>query len=86
MAEVLYLKPGEQKNFCIVDAAMNDLPRPAMYQAYHQIVPLQPRAEATGVWEVWGRFVRAATGSATTAPWRRTRATCWRCCRPAPTA
>ena len=54
VTEVLYLKPGEQKNFCIVDAAMNDLPRPAMYQAYHQIVPLQPRAEATGVWEVVG--------------------------------
>ncbi len=42
ITEVLYLKPGEQKNFCIVDAAMNDLPRPAMYQAYHAIVPLQP--------------------------------------------
>lgn len=40
LTEVLYLKPGEQKNFCIVDAAMNDLPRPAMYQAFHQIVPL----------------------------------------------
>ncbi len=54
LTEVLYLKPGEQKNFCIVDAAMNDLPRPAMYQAYHQIVPLQPRSEATEVWEVVG--------------------------------
>jgi diaminopimelate decarboxylase len=43
LTEVLYLKPGEQKNFCIVDAAMNDLPRPAMYQAFHQIVPLIPR-------------------------------------------
>ncbi len=40
VTEVLYMKPGEQKNFCIVDAAMNDLPRPAMYQAYHAIVPL----------------------------------------------
>jgi diaminopimelate decarboxylase len=54
LTEVLYLKPGEQKNFCIVDAAMNDLPRPAMYQAYHQIVPLQPRDEAPEVWEVVG--------------------------------
>jgi diaminopimelate decarboxylase len=34
VTEVLYLKPGEQKNFCIVDAAMNDLPRPAMYEAF----------------------------------------------------
>lgn len=41
ITEILYTKPGEQKNFCIVDAAMNDLPRPAMYQAYHGIVPLQ---------------------------------------------
>lgn len=46
VTEVLYLKPGEQKNFCIVDAAMNDLPRPAMYQAFHAIVPVQPRANA----------------------------------------
>lgn len=40
ITEVLYLKPGEQKNFCIIDAAMNDLPRPAMYQAFHAIVPV----------------------------------------------
>src|SRR4030095_14738062 len=32
-------KPGGEKDFCIVDAAMNDLPRPAMYQAFHRIVP-----------------------------------------------
>ena len=55
VTEVLYLKPGEQKNFCIVDAAMNDLPRPAMYQAYHGIVPLRLRADtATSIWEVVG--------------------------------
>jgi diaminopimelate decarboxylase len=39
VTEVLYLKPGEEKNFCIVDAAMNDLMRPAMYQAWMNIVP-----------------------------------------------
>ncbi|MES2402480.1 MAG: diaminopimelate decarboxylase [Pseudomonadota bacterium] len=44
VTEVLYVKPGEQKNFCIIDAAMNDLPRPAMYQAFHNIVPLVPNA------------------------------------------
>src|SRR5674476_123074 len=54
LTEVLYLKPGAQKNFCIIDAAMNDLPRPAMYQAYHQIVPLRPRTEASDTWEVVG--------------------------------
>ncbi|MBS0414975.1 MAG: diaminopimelate decarboxylase [Proteobacteria bacterium] len=50
LTEVLYLKPGEQKNFCIVDAAMNDLPRPALYEAFHRIVPLRqasPGASAT---------------------------------------
>ena len=45
VTQVLYLKPGEAKNFCIVDAAMNDLPRPAMYQAFHAIAPLQVRAD-----------------------------------------
>ena len=54
LTEVLYLKPGEQKNFCIVDAAMNDLPRPAMYEAYHQIVPLTPRAGSSPVWDLVG--------------------------------
>jgi diaminopimelate decarboxylase len=44
VTEVLYLKPGEQKNFCIIDAAMNDLPRPAMYQAYHAIVNVADKA------------------------------------------
>jgi diaminopimelate decarboxylase len=48
LTEVMYLKLGEQKNFCIVDAAMNDLPRPAMYQAFHQIVPVSPRNAADG--------------------------------------
>jgi diaminopimelate decarboxylase len=56
LTEVLYLKPGEQKNFCIIDAAMNDLPRPAMYQAFHHIVPVAPRSDtaAEGHWEVVG--------------------------------
>lgn len=54
LTEVLYLKPGTQKNFCIVDAAMNDLPRPAMYQAFHQIVSLAPRDTATEVYDVVG--------------------------------
>jgi diaminopimelate decarboxylase len=47
VTEVLYTKPGEQKNFCIVDAAMNDLPRPAMYQAFHAIVPTDERQAVT---------------------------------------
>jgi diaminopimelate decarboxylase len=55
LTEVLYLKPGDQKNFLIVDAAMNDLPRPAMYQAFHRIVPVAPHANATpATWDVVG--------------------------------
>jgi diaminopimelate decarboxylase len=54
LTEVLYLKPGEQKNFCIIDAAMNDLPRPAMYQAFHQIVPLVPRSSVATTYDVVG--------------------------------
>lgn len=44
LSEVIHLKPGAEKNFCIVDAAMNDLPRPAMYEAWHAIMPLQETA------------------------------------------
>ncbi|WP_296798313.1 diaminopimelate decarboxylase, partial [Variovorax sp.] len=54
LTEVLYTKPGEDKNFCIVDAAMNDLPRPAMYQAFHRIVPLRERAGAGAIYDVVG--------------------------------
>ncbi|MFC5500421.1 diaminopimelate decarboxylase [Caenimonas terrae] len=54
VTEVLYLKPGEQKNFCIVDAAMNDLPRPAMYQAFHAIVPLRQGNGPSSVYDVVG--------------------------------
>ena len=55
VTEVLYLKPSEQKNFCIVDAAMNDLPRPSLYQTYQEIVPLAPRIDAAAdLWEVVG--------------------------------
>ena len=38
LTRVEYIKPGEEKNFAIVDAAMNDLMRPALYDAYHEIV------------------------------------------------
>ena len=54
VTQVLYLKPGEQKNFCIIDAAMNDLPRPAMYQAFHAIVPLSFTAKPTATYDVVG--------------------------------
>ncbi len=54
ITQVLYLKHGEQKNFCIVDAAMNDLPRPALYQAYHHITPLRQTSAPAQVYDVVG--------------------------------
>jgi len=46
VSEVIYLKRGEAKNFLIVDAAMNDLIRPTLYDAYHSIRPVR-EASAT---------------------------------------
>ncbi len=43
LTQVLYLKEGEEKNFAIIDAAMNDLIRPSLYGAWQEILPLQPR-------------------------------------------
>jgi diaminopimelate decarboxylase len=54
LTQVEYLKPGEEKHFAIVDAAMNDLMRPALYDAYHEIRPLAVRALPTKVYEVVG--------------------------------
>ena len=55
LTKVEYLKHGSSKNFAIVDAAMNDLMRPALYDAYHHIQPVQPRTElAAQVYEVVG--------------------------------
>ena len=54
LTTVEYLKPGELKNFCIVDAAMNDVPRPAMYEAFHQITPLHLRDVSSVMYDVVG--------------------------------
>jgi diaminopimelate decarboxylase len=43
VARVLYVKHGEARNFVIVDAGMNDLVRPTLYEAYHEIVPVRER-------------------------------------------
>lgn len=44
LTRVEFLKPGETKNFAIIDAAMNDLIRPALYQAWQAIIPVDTRA------------------------------------------
>jgi diaminopimelate decarboxylase len=45
LTRVEYLKQTPAKNFAIIDAAMNDLQRPALYEAWHDIIPVQPRAD-----------------------------------------
>ena len=45
---VLNVKKNGKKTFVITDAAMNDLIRPALYQAYHEIVPVRPGRGARG--------------------------------------
>jgi diaminopimelate decarboxylase len=54
VSEVLYLKPSAVRNFCIVDAAMNDLVRPAMYEAWMAIVPCTQRDVPQRTWDVVG--------------------------------
>ena len=54
LTRVEYLKPGEEKHFAIVDAAMNDLMRPALYDAYHGILPILRRAALARQYEVVG--------------------------------
>ncbi|PAU98662.1 diaminopimelate decarboxylase [Paracoccus salipaludis] len=47
LASVIWTKQGEGRDFLIVDAAMNDLIRPAMYDAHHDILPVRERAPGT---------------------------------------
>ncbi|MEN9479771.1 MAG: diaminopimelate decarboxylase [Pseudomonadota bacterium] len=54
LTRVEFLKPGEGKNFAIIDAAMNDLMRPALYEAWHDILPVVPRAGAAPAYDVVG--------------------------------
>ncbi|MEK9960129.1 MAG: diaminopimelate decarboxylase [Rhodobiaceae bacterium] len=48
LTRVIYLKDGDNKRFVIVDAAMNDLLRPTLYEAYHAVLPLGPAKTAKG--------------------------------------
>jgi len=54
VTEVQYLKHGASKNFAIVDAAMNDLMRPAMYEAWHGVRQVTQRAQEAQVYDVVG--------------------------------
>jgi diaminopimelate decarboxylase len=62
LTRVLYLKPGETKNFCIVDAGMNDLARPAMYEAWMGITPCRAATASVPAmtWDVVGPVCESA--------------------------
>ncbi|MBY8318183.1 diaminopimelate decarboxylase [Vibrio fluvialis] len=54
LTRVEFLKHTEHKNFAIIDAAMNDLMRPALYQAWQDIVPVSPREGAALTYDLVG--------------------------------
>ena len=63
VARVIYVKHGEAKNFVIIDAAMNDLIRPTLYEAHHDILPVRQAAKnsPTIIADVSAQSVKAAT-------------------------
>jgi diaminopimelate decarboxylase len=54
LTEVHYLKHGSSKNFAVVDAAMNDLMRPAMYEAWHGVQVVRPQSHESHIYDVVG--------------------------------
>jgi len=54
LTRVEVLKHGAEKNFAVVDAAMNDLMRPALYDAWHDIVAVTPRQGAVKTYDIVG--------------------------------
>ena len=54
LTEIQYLKESPVKNFAIVDAAMNDLLRPAIYEAWHRVMPVQERDIHEKTWDIVG--------------------------------
>jgi diaminopimelate decarboxylase len=66
LTKVLYIKKSGAKTFAIVDAGMNDLIRPALYQSYHQIVPVKEASTLTPTLSLGGRGGRKAPGEGET--------------------
>jgi diaminopimelate decarboxylase len=60
LTRIEYLKHGAARNFAVVDAAMNDLIRPALYQAWHNIVPVRNSGGTGAVYDVVGPVCESA--------------------------
>ena len=54
LTRVEYVKPGEARNFLVVDAAMNDLIRPSLYEAWHEVLPVKKDSGPASVYDVVG--------------------------------
>lgn len=54
LSEVTYVKQGDNRSFLVIDAAMNDLIRPSLYDAYHHIIPMQDKSRAEALYDVVG--------------------------------
>ena len=54
LSEVIYIKQGEQDRFLIIDAGMNDLLRPSMYDAFHEILPVRPSGTEKHPYQIVG--------------------------------
>lgn len=54
VSQVVYVKEGDKRKFLIIDAAMNDLIRPSMYDAYHEFVPVSQNAEKEELYDIVG--------------------------------
>ena len=61
VSQILYVKRGDERNFMILDAGMNDLVRPAMYDAHHDIIPVaEPKNTESRVYDVVGPVCESA--------------------------
>ena len=54
LTRIEYAKPGETRNYLVVDAAMNDLLRPALYDAWHEVLPVRCTESGTEVYDIVG--------------------------------
>src|SRR5205823_1936487 len=60
LTRVRYLKPGSEHSFDVVDDAMNDLLRPALYDEWHEVRAVRPRNERPRIWQIVGPVCKSA--------------------------
>ena len=78
VCQVIWVKPGETRDFIFTDGAMNDLIRPTLYEAYHAIRPLRPRGRPKRDPPTSSaRFAKAAIILARAAICRRSKSATW---------